>query len=144
MTQAAFDWLPGIESEALEQPQREHAAISEPWCWISGDPNPRNWGLRADGTPVLFDWELFGPGTPATDLAIIVPGLGTLTDYKQNRFYTWFVGFAPADAPEVAISTLVVNTPEWQIKAPQLAREVLRAYFEKKGLSPQTLAVAEP
>ncbi len=60
---------------------------------------------------------------------------GTLTDYKLNRFYTWFVGFAPAEAPEVAISTLVVNTPSWQIKAPQLAREVLRTYFDKKGVS---------
>ena len=58
---------------------------------------------------------------------------GSLTDYKANRFYTWFVGFAPAEAPEVAISALVVNTPSWQIKAPQLARDVLRAYFAKKG-----------
>jgi cell division protein FtsI/penicillin-binding protein 2 len=62
---------------------------------------------------------------------------GTLTDYKQNRFYTWFVGFAPSEAPEIAISTLVVNTPEWQIKAPQLAREVLRTYFEKKANTPE-------
>lgn len=68
---------------------------------------------------------------------------GTLTDYKQNRFYTWFVGFAPADAPEIAISTLVVNTPSWQIKAPQLAREVLRAYFEKRAAGePARLATA--
>ncbi len=79
-----------------------------------------------------------------------IPGVGvagktgTLTDYKRNRFYTWFVGFAPAEAPEVAISALVVNTPEWQIKAPQLAREVLRAYFEKKGSSqPDRVAVVE-
>jgi cell division protein FtsI/penicillin-binding protein 2 len=58
---------------------------------------------------------------------------GTLTDHKANRHYTWFVGFAPADKPEVAISALVVNTPTWQIKAPQLARDVLRAYFAKQG-----------
>jgi cell division protein FtsI/penicillin-binding protein 2 len=58
---------------------------------------------------------------------------GTLTDHKNNRHYTWFVGFAPAEAPEVAFSTLVVNTPTWQIKAPQLAREVLRAYFAKQN-----------
>jgi cell division protein FtsI/penicillin-binding protein 2 len=58
---------------------------------------------------------------------------GTLTDHKQNRHYTWFVGFAPAENPEVAFSTLVVNTPTWQIKAPQLARDVLRSYFAKKG-----------
>ncbi|MBX3129138.1 MAG: penicillin-binding protein [Polyangiaceae bacterium] len=58
---------------------------------------------------------------------------GTLTRHKQNRHYTWFVGFAPADKPEVAISALVVNTPTWRIKGPELARNVLRAHFAKKG-----------
>jgi penicillin-binding protein A len=58
---------------------------------------------------------------------------GTLTREKENRFYTWFVGFAPADKPEVAISALIVNTPSWHIKGPQLARDALRAYFAKLG-----------
>jgi peptidoglycan glycosyltransferase len=58
---------------------------------------------------------------------------GTLTRHQQNRHYTWFVGFAPANNPEVAISTLVVNTPLWRIKAPTLARNVLRAYFAQRG-----------
>jgi penicillin-binding protein A len=71
-------------------------------------------------------------GKPYLPGVAVAGKTGTLTDYKLNRFYTWFVGFAPADAPEIAISTLVVNTPSWQIKAPQLAREVLRTYFEKK------------
>ena len=62
------------------------------------------------------------PGRPAT-----------LTRYKDNRHYTWFIGFAPADKPEVAISALVVNNPSWQIKAAMLAREVLRAYFAEHG-----------
>lgn len=60
---------------------------------------------------------------------------GTLARNEQNRLYTWFIGFAPADKPEVAISALVVNTPSWRIKGPQLAREVLRAYFAKKGVA---------
>lgn len=58
---------------------------------------------------------------------------GTLMRQKDGRFYTWFVGYAPADKPEVAISALVVNTPTWAIKGPELARNVLRAYFAKKG-----------
>jgi cell division protein FtsI/penicillin-binding protein 2 len=58
---------------------------------------------------------------------------GTLTRHKENRHYTWFVGFAPAHKPEVAISALVVNTPLWRIKAPMLARNVLRAYFAARG-----------
>jgi cell division protein FtsI/penicillin-binding protein 2 len=59
---------------------------------------------------------------------------GTLSDHQADRHYTWFVGFAPAEKPEIAISTLVVNTPTWHIKASQLAREVLRAYFARRGL----------
>jgi peptidoglycan glycosyltransferase len=68
---------------------------------------------------------------------------GTLTDPTNQRFYTWFTGFAPShpiliadgDAPantpprQVAIGVLVVNQPTWSIKANLLAREVLRAYF---------------
>jgi penicillin-binding protein A len=60
---------------------------------------------------------------------------GTLTREEANRFYTWFIGFAPADKPEVAIAVLVVNTPNWKIKAPMLAREVLRAYFANRGVA---------
>jgi cell division protein FtsI/penicillin-binding protein 2 len=58
---------------------------------------------------------------------------GTLTRHKESRHYTWLVGFAPADKPEVAVSALVVNTPIWRIKGPQLARDVLRAYFAQQG-----------
>jgi cell division protein FtsI/penicillin-binding protein 2 len=57
---------------------------------------------------------------------------GTLTKSETERYYTWFVGFAPADNPEVAVATLVVNTPTWHIKASDLARDALRAYFAKK------------
>jgi cell division protein FtsI/penicillin-binding protein 2 len=59
---------------------------------------------------------------------------GTLAKNKENRLYTWFVGFAPAQRPEVAVSALVVNTPTWHIKGPELARDVLRSYFAKKGM----------
>ena len=51
-------------------------------CYISGDPNPLNWGLRDDGTLALYDWERFGRGPAAFDLAITVPGLGSADDYR--------------------------------------------------------------
>jgi peptidoglycan glycosyltransferase len=71
---------------------------------------------------------------------------GTLTDPTNQRFYTWFTGFAPShpiviadgDSPanppprQVAIGVLVVNNPTWSIKANLLAREVLRAYFAQQ------------
>ncbi len=57
------------------------APLFAPACPLSGDPNPANWGLRADGSLVLFDWERYCRGTPALDLAAIVPGLGTPEDF---------------------------------------------------------------
>lgn len=60
---------------------------------------------------------------------------GTLTRHKENRHYTWLIGFAPADEPEIAVSALVVNTPMWHVKGPDLARDVLRAYFSERGAS---------
>lgn len=87
MTLAALACLPASDAASvgplLTQLHAESQPVFAPWCWISGDPNPRNWGLRPDGSPVLFDWELFGPGTPATDLAIIVPGLGDRAAYNE-------------------------------------------------------------
>ncbi len=62
--------------------QDRHQALFLPRCWISGDPNPSNWGLRSDGTVVLYDWERFGKGTPALDLAISVPGLGDMVMFQ--------------------------------------------------------------
>jgi cell division protein FtsI/penicillin-binding protein 2 len=58
---------------------------------------------------------------------------GTLTSPKTQAFYTWLVGFAPAEKPEVAFAVLVTNGPKWRTKAPFLAREVLRAYFASRG-----------
>jgi peptidoglycan glycosyltransferase len=67
---------------------------------------------------------------------------GTLTDNELHRYYTWFTGFAPArivagQAPaarQVAVAALVVNGPNWQVKANLVAREMLRAYFASQGV----------
>jgi Phosphotransferase enzyme family len=77
--------------------------LFDPLCYISGDPNPTNWALRLNGEAVLFDWERFGRGHPALDLAITVPGLGREEDFHR-----------------VAIEYLKVanlidsNMPEWR------------------------------
>ncbi len=74
-------------------------------------------------------------GRPFLPKVRIASKTGTLTRHEGNRHYTWFVGFAPADQPEVSIAALVVNTPVWRIKGPELAREVLRAYFAQHGVA---------
>lgn len=86
MVEAALSWFPKYQATALEQTLESQRLEAQPLfasrCLISGDPNPLNWGIRSDGTLVHFDWERFGWGTPAIDLAITVPGLGTTDDYQ--------------------------------------------------------------
>jgi len=57
---------------------------------------------------------------------------GSLTG-KNQRFYTWLVGFAGGEEPDVAFAVLVNNGPKWHTKAPLLTREVLRAYYSGQG-----------
>jgi len=65
----------------------------------------------------------------------LLPGIdvagktGTLSREQPYRGYTWWVGFAPASDPKIALAVLIVNTPKWRIKASQVAAETLRHYL---------------
>ncbi len=55
---------------------------------------------------------------------------GSLSNHKGPfKDYSWFVGFAPADDPKIAVAAVVVNSNLWRIKAPYVAREAMRAYL---------------
>jgi peptidoglycan glycosyltransferase len=55
---------------------------------------------------------------------------GTLVRSRPSYLeYSWFVGFAPSDAPTVSISVLLGNPARWHLKAHTAARMVLEAVF---------------
>jgi peptidoglycan glycosyltransferase len=58
---------------------------------------------------------------------------GSLTDYDTGLDTSWFVGFAPAEAPQFVVAALVVNTAKWHIKAPWVAKESLRMTLDAHG-----------
>lgn len=64
---------------------------------------------------------------------------GTLTRGETDQFYTWFVGFAPARNPEVALAVLAVNGSSWRVKANVIARDMLRVYFSSRGTAGVTM-----
>ncbi len=66
------------------------------------------------------------PFLPGMDVA---GKTGTLSSERPYRGYTWWVGFAPADEPRIALAALVINTPRWRIKASHAAVEALRQYL---------------
>jgi cell division protein FtsI/penicillin-binding protein 2 len=57
---------------------------------------------------------------------------GSLSCKTQPKNCTWFVGFAPADDPEIAIAVLIVNYDTWRVKACTVTRKLLEAYFDGK------------
>ena len=68
-----------------------------------------------------------------TDLngAVNIAGkTGTLS--RKRRHFSWFVGFAPAENPEVVVSALVVNGEVWTTKGAVVAREFLQRFFNRK------------
>ncbi|HET7826988.1 MAG TPA: penicillin-binding transpeptidase domain-containing protein, partial [Anaeromyxobacter sp.] len=60
---------------------------------------------------------------------------GSLADPSPFRDYTWFVGFAPAEKPEVVVASVVVNGRLWHARAPMVAKEALEAFFATRVAS---------
>ncbi len=67
---------------------------------------------------------------------------GSLADYSAGLDHSWFVGFAPADAPEIVVAAVVVNTGVWHIKAPWLAKESMRLAMKERGATTKNERVA--
>ena len=70
-------------ASSIERLRSISSQIFECDTLISGDTNDGNWGTRSNGELVLFDWERFGQGSPAIDLAPLVHGLGGISDYEK-------------------------------------------------------------
>jgi cell division protein FtsI/penicillin-binding protein 2 len=66
------------------------------------------------------------PFLPGVDVA---GKTGTLSEERPYRGYTWWVGFAPTDAPTIALAVVLINRPEWRIKASDAARFALEHWL---------------
>jgi hypothetical protein len=143
-------WTEGMNTAAVRLLPEEHAAAAlttlerlrqratsmglfRHECLISGDPNPTNWGLRPDGTPVLFDWDRFGLGTPALDLGITVPGLGDRDAFRAVA--TAYLGDG-ASEPEIELLATAAGLD----KAWSLAEYLKEAALGEAQSSPEVLA----
>lgn len=69
--------LPDRAAQQMRFLQQASDALFSQQYLLSGDTNAGNWGRRDNGDLVLFDWERFGTGSPAIDLAPLVKGMGS-------------------------------------------------------------------
>jgi penicillin-binding protein 2 len=61
-----------------------------------------------------------------------------LPDHKKP--HAWFVAYAPATDPEIAVAVLVENGEHGSSAAAPIAREMIKAYLLKKQLQPLLVA----
>lgn len=73
-----------------------------------------------------------GTGTNARISGIKVAGkTGTAEIENSDKTHSWFVAFAPADNPQIAVAVIVEKGGTGGGKAAEIAREVIKAYLRK-------------
>lgn len=72
---AATLWPAGVRATLVHLLHLPWPTLPDETRLVSGDPNPTNWGLRASGQLVLFDWSEVAWSHPAYDLAVLCGGL---------------------------------------------------------------------
>ncbi len=95
--------------------------------------NPVSGETAANVTAMMVAVVQRGTGTPARLPHVSVAGkTGTATN-PLGRSHSWFVAFAPADRPRVAVAIVVENVGYGATYAAPIAREVLRTALEIAG-----------
>src|SRR5207245_10180033 len=79
-------------------------------------------------------------GRPLLPGVAVAGKTGSLDRQKPYLAYSWFVGFAPAEKPEVAVAVLLGNGEDWRWRAHQVAAELLAGYFHGSPPAPAQLA----
>jgi peptidoglycan glycosyltransferase len=58
---------------------------------------------------------------------------GSLTGKREPILnYNWFIGYAPAERPEIAFAVILANPAKWRIKAHYAARRLVQIYLERR------------
>lgn len=99
---------------------------------------PVNYGslLTANEAGILTEYmqEVVenGTGTKLKNMKVSVAGKTGTAEYEiGKKAHAWFVGFAPADNPEIVVSVLVESVGSGSSYAVPIAKELIDAYFTK-------------
>ena len=71
-----------------------------------------------------------GTGSSASLPGVLVAGKTGTAENSQGDSHAWFIGFAPADNPQVAIAVIVENAGFGGSIAAPIARKVFRAALQ--------------
>ncbi|MBU1207267.1 MAG: penicillin-binding protein [Proteobacteria bacterium] len=58
---------------------------------------------------------------------------GSLSGDNPPGQYDWFIGFAPAEDPQIAFAAMIINQERWKIKGAFVAQKALKEFFREKS-----------
>lgn len=102
-------------------PEQEEVVVKGMWAVVNGGGT--GGGIRIPG------FEIAGK-TGTAQVAVLGQDVG------ENKDHAWFVSFAPAYKPEIAVIALVENVGFGGTHAAPAAKGVYEAYMASKGISP--------
>lgn len=71
-----------------------------------------------------------GTGTKLKDMSVTVAGKTGTAEYDtEKKAHAWFVGFAPADDPDIVISVVVESVGTGSKYAVPIAKKIIQAYY---------------
>ena len=73
----------------------------------------------------------------------VVAGKTGTAQNPHGEDHAWFVGFAPADNPQIVACVIIENAGHGSEHAAPAVRNILRAYLQKHGLLDQDMAVVQ-
>lgn len=85
----------------------------------------------AQVTAAMIDAVNNGTGQAARIADVLVAGKTGTAENAQGNDHAWFVGFAPADQPEIAVAVVVEHGGQGGGIATQIARQVIAAALER-------------
>ncbi len=100
---------------------------------------PEELSVAVDGTVAAWLRESMvevvdrGTGSKAAIYNIPVAGKTGTAENPHGAPHAWFVGFAPAVNPQVAVAVIIENGGTGGREAAPIAREVIKAVIRKKG-----------
>jgi peptidoglycan glycosyltransferase len=91
---------------------------------------PTSSSLADDINTMMVKVVRDGTGTAAALPGVLVAGKTGTAENSQGDSHAWFIGFAPADNPQIAIAVIVENAGFGGSIAAPIARQVFRAALQ--------------
>jgi penicillin-binding protein 2 len=100
--------------------------------------NPRGTGRRA---LLPKEWNISVAGKTGTSQVV---ALTKKTTHKHLEHHAWFVGYAPAENPEIVVAALIENGGGGGLVAAPVVQQVLHAFFEPRFPIPRVEPETKP